>query len=1353
MEARATRTFCLLIVTTFAVGLADSASAQCVNLPEVTGRTLQTRYFDTLNTIQNNGTGFGNAAPVNLNDTEGSELDRLFITNSATHLYLGITGNTPRNDVLSNSVIVFIDTDAGATPTVLNTIGFTGPNISQALKNMSGVTLDFDPDYAVVLWNDIGLAGSWHGVRHTLSNPTDSGVLLTLGTDFAVDDTNLLGVSATPSDDPLQQQVQADSAVNGFEIEIELVQLSLVSTSPINVQAIIVNTAGSVSNQSLPPLNATAGAVGGGVACLGIHGSPVENQINFNTTFPSSQFVAVTLSPANSAPILPIDGIGIPAPATGYPAGTQHARQNNYTCFGDAAAFNSGITGGNELDLMYVQNDFAKLYIGLTGQVELADTFRNVILIFIETSSTFGLNFMITGGFPNDFGPGIIQPLDGFTFDAAFTPNFVVQIWRQGGQTKAIIQNIDDAGTETPLVFAIDAATHTNIAINAIAADLTNIDGVNDIAGDDPVSQTTLAKTAKKGVQVSLVLQELGIASPIGQSVKVMAMIASASDGGTNAFISNQCLPPFNPTPGAGTPVLTSDTFTVNTPITDAAVTFSTQTATNAAALDRVTAAKVTVNLTHPDVSQLKVELRHDDTGRRITLFDASGTGANMTNTVFMQGGTALTSWVAGGTGTWQPVDSLLTFNGVDPNPSTWTLIVEDKTAGQTGTLVDWKLDLQWDKGGAVACVGTHNTDILEGTVNIVDLGNVTLFPGDQYITKNLVNAAGPIPAQFKADDVPAYFGDSSPTRPNALAVQNNHTCFGNATGGSPQASSGNEIDQLFIKNTEDRIQVAISGNQETNGNGVVILLDTVAGGENTLAANPSPPGSLGGDPMNQLTAPGLNGLILDTDFSPDYAVTLDESGGRLQVHLTNLVTNINRVVGIGSFNSGNGFLEAAVVGGSEMDQLYIMNDATNLYLGFTGNIEGNNNGYVIFLDTIGGGTNTLSTAGGNGWPAHLVGMSGDTLPTTFLPDYALVVSRSGAFYNDTKLVTLANLPLVPTNIPFAANFTISPNTFVGNNNNVDGVNAVVADDPVQQAINAATATTGVQLAIARNSIGSPADNSSIKVYAVVTGSSGFWSNQVMPPLGGGVNNLGAGPVNQSAGASLTYTVNPAGTAPTSYNGQNIPTNMTGLAATQNNFTQFGNQIAIAGSGNANCMQMAMDNSNLGGVTACTCPCLGAALANAGTVDTGYEVDISLLDLGLTGPIGPGNTPTIKVMAVLSGNTGYMSNQFLPGIGSAGQQCNLGFPNDNQPPPTVHVDDLNTYAGNQFLTYTTVVPCSGIIGDVDGDGDRDLTDVTTLVNVLLGSDTVPCHVTKADVSGDTFRDGRDIRSLIQAFFP
>ena len=248
------RLFCV-IVASFGLAVAESAWAQCSGLADISGQGLQSRYAGAVNVIQNNTTGFGDAAPANTSDTEGSELDRMFITNNASTLYIGITGNTPRHDTLANTVLVFIDTDANATPTQLVTSGFTGPNISLALKNMNGVKLDFDPDYCLALWNDIGSGGGWHGVLHNLHNVNDAGVLLTQGTDFAVDDSNLVGVSNSVGDDPLQQQEQALTAVNGFEFAVSLATLGITSSSTIRAQALVANTAGSVSNQSLPPLN------------------------------------------------------------------------------------------------------------------------------------------------------------------------------------------------------------------------------------------------------------------------------------------------------------------------------------------------------------------------------------------------------------------------------------------------------------------------------------------------------------------------------------------------------------------------------------------------------------------------------------------------------------------------------------------------------------------------------------------------------------------------------------------------------------------------------------------------------------------------------------------------------------------------------------------------------------------------------------------------------------------------------------------------------------------------------------------------------------------------------------------
>src|SRR5438874_4482768 len=125
------RIFCV-IVASFGLAAGETARAQCTGLADISGQSLQSRYAGSVNLIQTTATGLGDAPPANTSDSEGSELDRMFITNNASTLYIGITGNTPRHDTLANTVLVFIDTDANATPTQLVTSGFTGPNISTA---------------------------------------------------------------------------------------------------------------------------------------------------------------------------------------------------------------------------------------------------------------------------------------------------------------------------------------------------------------------------------------------------------------------------------------------------------------------------------------------------------------------------------------------------------------------------------------------------------------------------------------------------------------------------------------------------------------------------------------------------------------------------------------------------------------------------------------------------------------------------------------------------------------------------------------------------------------------------------------------------------------------------------------------------------------------------------------------------------------------------------------------------------------------------------------------------------------------------------------------------------------------
>ena len=244
--------------------------------------------------------------------------------------------------------------------------------------------------------------------------------------------------------------------------------------------------------------------------------------------------------------------------------------------------------------------------------------------------------------------------------------------------------------------------------------------------------------------------------------------------------------------------------------------------------------------------------------------------------------------------------------------------------------------------------------------------------------------------------------------------------------------------------------------------------------------------------------------------------------------------------------------------GGSELDALHLDNDADNLYIGITGNLENNGNCIVIFLDTDGaaGGSNILITREGfglgdpvPGLPRYLTGDAGEgdglnflTFDAGFNPDY--VFGFSGGSPRGVQLTTfyLANLTTIepdPNNqvntvlgLATAGNPTASGATpgslsnffpgsnpggilFSANNLNVAGVEGagggpIAMNDPL-------TATTGFEIAIPLASLGL-ADGSDVCVFAAVSGADGFLSNQILPTVpSDGVNgrdNFGLPPVD-----------------------------------------------------------------------------------------------------------------------------------------------------------------------------------------------------------------------------------------------
>jgi len=1399
-------------VATLPAGEVDCST---LGIPAISGESITSRpeFANALTVLQNNTTGFGDVAPNDPEPSTGNELDELFVTNDDTNLYFMVTGNTDRNDTLENTVILFIDTGDNGGTTVLNTAGCcaekadpgcedmacetcicnidpfccdtmggawsqacadlafieddmetmevegcagsctfcaqTDPvSFSSALRNMHGVTLDFAPEFAIAMWND---NGDPKGVLVDLTaDPNLPGTPLLPDVELAIDNSNLAGVNDEPALDPDDQMENAAGVTTGYEVAIQLTELSLVSTDTIDVQALLVGgTTGFISNQSLPPMRAGQGMKD----CVGEQ-SPLADPpvlIDFTTNdgappndFIGDQHMAVTLS-SGQTPMITIDG------SLDMDYGSSVAIQNNYTCFSDAAPFAPGVTQGSELNQIFVTRDNNKLYIGITGNVPSPEENNNTIIIFLDSVPFFmEQNPLTTSGING--GSGALREMSGLEFDDDFFPEFALEYWRGGNRHNGSLVSLPD-GVRTDLGpgFTFDLADATMASSLNFTANLGNLAGVNDIPGDDPLRQELFATSATNGVQFAIPLSDIAVFDPGSTTIKVTTCITSGS-----GFISNQWLPPLNPTDLDGEQNVIEG-FTPGTALADEDVTENTQSLTMAGPIEHINEIEVSVNIAHPAIETLNVDLRYenDDDVRTVRLWEGNASGTDL-NLTFAENGDDLENYPAGGP--FQPVESLLTFNGADPNEGTWTLVVEDTAAGDVGTLVSWSLNMTFIPGGGVDCL-----DNVDAVINPIDLGDDMVFPGLQYFEVDLGNMANQgAPTLFNGTDIPDNFLN------DAFATQNNHTCFGNAVEAAPVNPPGSELDQMLVTNTDDRLRVALTGNLENNGNAVILLLDTDdMAGSNVISGITSPPNPLGGNGGNE---PGLNGMTLDTGFTPDWALVLQRNdpaapADSFSVFLTDLNTNFTRTIGRLNRNSGSGLLGAPLPNGngSELDMFFAQNDDQLLYLGITGNLENNGNAFVVFLETGAGGNPFLSTNTLD-FPAPIRALNNSAFDAGFAPTHAILVQRTGG--NPTaQLMDLPADPMVTppvvTNLTLepgvGANPTLNPNTFVFSNTNALGVNSDPADDddmgmpPSQQILNARTAVDGVQFALDRADIGTPADGQTIRLNAILVSGNGFWSNQTLPGLGGGVANLANNPQDLSVQPGDQFTsfdvadnVMAPYESPGTFTGQEIVAAMgdpmaadRDALATQDNHTGFGNAALPPNAGNPNCMQVAFNDSNIVGVLGADCP-PDAPATGAETAETGMEFDIPFADLGLTPLDMGGEFIDVKALAMVTGGFGFLSNQFLPPVGD-GTECNLA---------AADTVDLNTFPDDQFLTYSLMVPCTAVMGDFNNDSQVDLADITPFVEELLGNTSDACIQSKADFNGDMAINGLDVAGFV-----
>jgi hypothetical protein len=215
-------------------------------------------------------------------------------------------------------------------------------------------------------------------------------------------------------------------------------------------------------------------------------------------------------------------------------------------------------------------------------------------------------------------------------------------------------------------------------------------------------------------------------------------------------------------------------------------------------------------------------------------------------------------------------------------------------------------------------------------------------------------------------------------------------------------------------------------------------------------------------------------------------------------------------------------------VGGSELDAVYAYNDANNLYLMFTGNIESNFNKFEIFIDSIPNAGENVVTAdvqsGGNnpdndGWadrfalPAQNPGF---TFDEGFAADF-LMIFRSGVDGDpkaDMDFNTVGNDSFVESvfslfgpNLEGSNGMMPITGIVVGfdNSNNLGVTGGTEAADQAA----AAAVETGLELCIPLSAINASLGDT-IKVCAFVNGGShDYVSNQFMAPLQAPQGNLG----------------------------------------------------------------------------------------------------------------------------------------------------------------------------------------------------------------------------------------------------
>lgn len=248
--------------------------------------------------VQNVQTQFGDVSDPDPITGAGSELDALYVSNSQSHLLIGLAGNLEPSG--GNNITLLIDTDplgSNGITTLPSTIDNTG-DVTRGFSGMNDDTLPFAADFVFLfenggfgaLGNFITLTGPATVTGENLgdggaASPPVSGLVDYSTTSarniqLGLNNSNIAGVAGG---DHYHGASAADPAAvtTGYEIAIPLADLGLSEGDLVQVCAYVASLSGFVSNQTLPAVNPPTGNLGGNGTAQDLPAQGMDRVVTF----------------------------------------------------------------------------------------------------------------------------------------------------------------------------------------------------------------------------------------------------------------------------------------------------------------------------------------------------------------------------------------------------------------------------------------------------------------------------------------------------------------------------------------------------------------------------------------------------------------------------------------------------------------------------------------------------------------------------------------------------------------------------------------------------------------------------------------------------------------------------------------------------------------------------------------------------------------------------------------------------------------------------------------------------------------------------------------------------------------